>query len=394
MYRFTVDQRRRRLATRHHLAIVADSVEQVASTLVGIHSSDPATVFLSCRARLAGFRPEQLEDAMYADRSLLRMLGMRRTMFVVPRDLAPVMDSACTQAFAAAERRRLIGFLEKQGVTADGDTWLARVEESTMAALGRLGPATATELSAEVPELATKLTFGEGKTWGGTVGLSTRVLFLLATNGRIVRGRPLGSWLSTQYRWVSLEDWVPDGLPHVATDSAQAELARRWLGSYGPGSLTDISWWTGWGKRVTTRALEACGAVTVDMDGATGYALAGDLEPTRAVPSWAAFLPSLDSTVMGWKERDWYLGDHQAPLYDRNGNAGPSIWVDGRVVGGWSQRPNGKVLYKLLEDIGSEGRKLLATRAAELEEWLGETRLVPRFRTPLEKELADRDGPI
>ena len=229
MYRFTVDQRRRRLAARHHLASVADSVEQVASTLVGIHSTDPATVFLSCWARVAGFRPEQLEDAMYEDRSLLRMLGMRRTMFVVPRDLAPVMDSACTQAFAAAERRRLIGFLEKQAVTADGDAWLARVEDSTMAALGRLGPATANELSAEVPELTTKLTFGEGKTWGGTVGVSTRVLFLLATNGRIVRGRPLGSWLSTQYRWVSLEDWVPDGLPPVETDSAQAELARSCL---------------------------------------------------------------------------------------------------------------------------------------------------------------------
>ena len=38
-------------------------------------------------------------------------------------------------------------------------------------------------------------------------------------------------------------------------------------------------------------------------------------------------------TFMGWKERDWFLGEHAEPLFDRNGNAGPTVWRDGRVVG-------------------------------------------------------------
>jgi hypothetical protein len=391
MYRFTADQRRRRIGVRQHLSDPAATVEQVAASLVGLHSSDPVTVYLTCRARLADFRKLQLEDALYESRSLLRMLGMRRTMFVVPHDLGAVMDSACTQALAPQQRRRLVGYLESQGVTEDGAAWLTRVEDATMAALGHLGPATARELSAAVPDLRTKLTFGEGKKWGGEIGVSTRVLFLLATSGRIVRGRPLGTWVSTQYRWVELGQWLPGGLPKIETEVAQTELVRRWLRSYGPGSLTDISWWTGWSKGITRRALEACAAVAVEMDGSAGFALADDLEPIAGSPTWAAFLPGLDATIMAWKERDWYLGDHRAALYDRNGNAGPSIWVDGRAVGGWSQRPDGEIRYRLLEDIGSEGRSLVAAEAAKLESWLGESRFMTRFRTPLEKALATED---
>jgi hypothetical protein len=340
---------------------------------------------------MANFLPTELEDSLYEARSLLRMLGMRRTMFVVPHDLAAVMDSACTRAFAPPERRRLVGYLESQQVTGDGEAWLSRVEEATMGAVDRLGPSTARDLTAAVPDLATKLTFGEGKSYGGEVGVSTRVLFLLATSGRIVRGRPLGTWTSTQYRWASIEQWLPDRLPQIETEQAQAELVRRWLRGYGPGSLRDITWWTGWGKAVATRAMEACGAVAVDMDGNDGFALADDMDQMEEGPRWAAFLPGLDPTIMAWKERDWYLGEHTAVLYDRNGNAGPSIWVDGRAVGGWSQRSNGEIRYKLLEDVGSEGRDLVASEAAKLEAWLGERRFTSRFRTPLEKELAIED---
>jgi hypothetical protein len=388
MKRFSAEERRRRLGHRHHLSASAVSVDEVAASLVGLHSSDPATVYLGCRARLDDFTGSQLERALYEDRTLLRMLGMRRTMFVVPRDLAAAMDAGCTKFLAAPERRRLIGFLERQGVAENGDTWLRDVEGRTSRALDRIGPATAKQLTTEVPELATKLKFGEGKTWGGQVGVSTRVLFLLATSGQIVRGKPLGTWLSSQYQWATMTGWLPEGLAQISSDAAQIELVRRWLASYGPGSLADIAWWTGWGKRVTEAALAGCRAVVVDMAGQPGYALPHDLELSEENADWAAFLPSLDSTIMGWKEREWYLGAHQHVLYDRNGNAGPSIWFNGRVVGGWSQGPEGDVRYRLLDDVGSSGQMLIAAAAGPLEEWLGDSRLVPRFRTPLEKELS------
>jgi len=126
----------------------------------------------------------------------------------------------------------------------------------------------------------------------------------------------------------------------------------------------------------------------VDLDGGgTGYLLADDLEPSETPEPWVALLPALDATTMGWKDRDWYLGGYRAALFDRAGNAGPTIWVDGRIVGGWAQRPNGEIAVELLGDVGADARSRIDARAAALQAWLGDLRFVPRFRTPLEQEL-------
>ena len=98
-------------------------------------------------------------------------------------------------------------------------------------------------------------------------------------------------------------------------------------------------------------------------------------------------LPSLDPTVMGWYERDWYLGEHRGLLFDRNGNAGPTVWWGGSVVGGWAQRKDGEIVFRLLQDVGADACAAIEEEAERLAAWLGESRFVPRFRTPLEREL-------
>ena len=103
-----------------------------------------------------------------------------------------------------------------------------------------------------------------------------------------------------------------------------------------------------------------------------------------------ALLPSLDPTTMGWRERGWYLGPHREVLFDRNGNAGPTIWVDGRVVGAWSQRPGGVVATRLLEPVPKRVERSIHTEAARLTAWMDGRRVIPRFPTPLDKELAGR----
>lgn len=387
MKAMSVEQRRARLGVRHHLARPARSVETVAHDLVGLHATDPATVFLSARARTKDFHVADLERALYEDRTLVRMLGMRRTMFVVPTDVAAVMDSAVTQALAPGQRTRTIRMIEEGGLAKNGTTWLARAERKTLAALEERGEATASELSKVVPELTAKVTFGEGKTWGGEVGMSTRVLFLLATEGRIVRGRPRGSWISSQYRWAPVRTWLGHELDSLPRAEARAALARRWLHTYGPATRTDLAWWTGWSGRDTTAALEAADVVEVELATGTGYVLADDTAAVRAPRDWVAFLPALDPTIMGWKERDWYLGDHAPALFDRNGNAGPTVVHAGRVVGGWTQRKDGSVVYELLEKVAAGVARTIANHAQEVERWLGDVRITPRFRTPLERAL-------
>ena len=346
--RIDADERRARLGVRHRLARRADTVEAAADALVGLHSSDPSTVFLSARARVEGFEPPQLEHALYEQRSVVRLLGMRRTLFVVPTGVAGVIDAACTKALADGQWRRLAGMVAGQGVAEDAGPWLDDVCRRTLDALGARGAATARELTADVPELATTLSFGEGTSWASTTGMSTRVLFLLATRGQIVRARPLGGWTSGQYRWALTDTWLRGGFPEMAHDEACADLLRRYLVSFGPATTIDIRWWTGWTARLTASTLQRIGAVQAEVDGGRAWVRADDLEAGGPEAPWVALLPSLDATVMGWKERGWYLGDHAAELFDRNGNAGPTIWADGRVVGGWAQSADGAVRTRLL----------------------------------------------
>jgi hypothetical protein len=388
-----VDDRERhaRLALRHGLAAPARGPEQVAADLVGLHSTDPASVFLAARARTpdgAG-DPAHLERALYDDRTLVRVLGMRRTVFVVPVDLAPVIQAACSRAIATRERKRLVAALEAAAIAADPVKWLARVERATVEALVARGEATAAELGEDVAALRKQVVYAPGTKWETNMTVSSRVLFLLAADGLIVRGRPRGSWSSTQYRWAPAEAWFPVPAAEWPAHDARVELARRWLGAYGPATAADLKWWTGWTAGEVKRALAEIGPEEVSLRGETGLALPGDVEPPGEVEPWAALLPALDPTVMGWVARDWYLAQHGPALFDRTGNAGPTVWWDGRVVGGWAQREDGEIAFRLLEDVGADAVAAVEIEAAALSAWLGPVRLAPRARAraPLEREL-------
>ena len=392
MRRISNDERRARLGVRHHLTSAARVTDPtvLSADLVGLHSSDPAAVFLSAAARMKtpARAVPALERALYDDRTLVRTLCMRRTMFVVPLDLVPVVQAACTDPLVPGERKRFVTMVEEAGITRDGRRWLKKLEAETMAAIEELREATAGELSKLVPGLRHQLPVGEGKTWAGTIGVSTRVLFLLATEQRVVRGRPKGSWTSSQYRWAPMDAWLVDGIPSMPAPDARAALVRRWLAAFGPATTVDVKWWTGWTVAQTKAALAAVGAVEVELEDGPGWVLPDDLSPARSPKPWVALLPALDPTTMGWKERSWYLGEHGSALFDRNGNAGPTVWVDGRVVGGWAQRGNGEVVTEVLEDIGRTATTAVDGAAAALQAWLGDTRVTPRFPTPLQKQLA------
>ncbi len=254
---------------------MAGTVE-VAESLVALHATDPASVFLSVLARTRGGGVEPVEQALYGERALVRMLGMRRTVWVVADGLAPVVQAACTRAIAQVQRRRLVDHLTRADVAPDAACWLADVEKATLAALVARGAATGTQLATDEPRLRTRIVLPP-ETVGQNV--TSRVLFLLAADGHIVRGRPLGSWTSTQYRWTPSSAWWPGGLPELEPDVARAALAREWLAAFGPAPVSDLRWWTGWPAGHTRAALVAAGAVAVDMDGVPGVAAADDLDP-------------------------------------------------------------------------------------------------------------------
>ncbi len=358
---------------------------------MALHGTDPATVFLSVRARTsAAVTPAIIEESLYERRELVRMLAMRRTVFVVPTESMPAVQASTTNKIAADQRARLLKHLRDLADIADPDPWLTELEKSVLAIMDSRGvPLAAAELSAAEPRLKTTLLMAAGKPYEATATITSRVLLVLAAQGHLIRGRPIGTWLSQQYKWSRLEDWLPaTDLSEHAERAAKAEMARLWLAAFGPAPASDLKWWTGWTGGQVKQAVLDVGAVEVELDGAVGVALADDLDQTPDPEPWVALLPALDPTVMGWADRDWFLGEHAHALFDTNGNAGPTVWLDGRIVGGWAQRKTGEVVTRLLADVGADGVARIDAEAQRVAAWLGPVRVIPRFRTPTERDLS------
>jgi hypothetical protein len=410
MRTITVEQRRARLGLRHLLAPgtrAADPAD-AARAVVALHGTDPSSVHLSCWARTTGCGVAEVERALYDDRTLIRLLAMRRTVFVTTLDRAAVLQAACSREVAVKERRKLVRMVAESGIAQTGsgiartgsgsgtgdeagaERWLAGAEEAALASLDERGEATAADLAADDPRLAERVVIGRGSRNEARPSVAARLLLLLAAEGRAVRGRPRGTWTSHQYRWSPLERWCPQGLADIPAAEAGTELARLWLRSFGPAPAEDLQWWTGWTRTRTRQALAGLDLVEVDLDGTPGLLLADDQDEVPEPEPWAALLPALDPTPMGWQRREWFLGPHGPKLFDGAGNIGPSVWWNGRVVGGWTTDAEGRVVHRFLEDAGADARAAAEAEADRLTTLLDGTRIAPRTRgrTWLEEELA------
>ncbi|HTM86198.1 MAG TPA: winged helix DNA-binding domain-containing protein [Mycobacterium sp.] len=387
MRTFTIAERRNRLARRHFLAPEAATapITRIASTLIGLHASDPTTPYLSLWARSAPFAVADLDGTLYEKRSLVKHLAMRRTLWVFDTADLPAVQAAASDRVADTERRRLIADVGKAGVADDGERWLTRAHTAVLRHLAEHGPASSTELRTALPELAGTYDPAPGKSYGGQTPLAPRALTVLGAAGQIVRGPNDAPWTSSRPRWASSVDWLGEPGEKMTAESAQAQLISTWLRTFGPASAEDITWWFGTTKTAVRKALSTTGAVEVDLHGRPGYALPDDLEEEPEAAPWGALLPGLDVTTMGWYHRDWYLGEHRGQLFDNNGNAGPTVWWNGRVVGGWYQDAAAEVQLQLLEDPGRQARDTLAQRARDLTDWLDGVRIRPRFPSRLAK---------
>lgn len=351
-----------------------------------LHATEPATVYLSLLARVDGLTVEDVDTVLYENRSLVKQLAMRRTLFVFPRDLLPAAWGSASARVAVQHEARLVKEAEQAGIALDGAAWLRAARAGVLDRLSDGLGRTAQQLREQVSELSGTVAFASGTNDGGTYPIGPRVLSQLAVEGTIVRGHNTGHWRTSRPQWMLMSDWLGEEPAPCPAEQGYAELVRRWLGTFGPGTAADLQWWLGSTVTAVRGALAAVGAVAVSLDGGgTGWVLPEDLEPVTYDEPWAALLPVLDPTVMGWKERGFYLGQHGPQLFDSNGNAGTTAWWNGRIVGCWVQDGRGVARVVLLEDVGAAGRAALDREAERLTAWLGGVRVGTVYPSPLMK---------
>lgn len=378
----TTAERRSRLARRHRLLAEerCDDVATVVDDVLALHSSDPATVHLSAWARMANPSRTAVEDALYEQRSLVRHHVMRRTLWVAGREEMALMNATSGRRVHADEHRKTLAMLANNGI-ADPQAWFDEAAAEVLSVVHEQGPVTTRRIGDVLPHLRTKLESTPGNPKTAMISTHSRLLVDLGFAARVVRTRPSGDWHTSAYAWSATDRWLGADLPTLDREESAARLVDHWLRRFGPGTTTDLQWWLGWTKTQTRAALTAADAEPVELEDGPepGWVAADDLDPEPDAGEWIAVLPSLDATTMGWKQRDWYLPDHAGDAFDRYGNAGATIWVDGRVVGAWTQTKEGDLRHLWFESVPVRRRRQVERRLDEVRDWLGTTVVTERF---------------
>lgn len=360
----------------------------IADDLVALHSSDPATVFLSAAVRMAHPSIDAVERALYQDRSVIRHHAMRRTLWVMTPEVARLAHGAATAKVARTERKRTIAAIVSSTDIADGDAWLDDALADVIALLDAEGPLTTRAIGEALPHLVVPVRFGVKTKHPASINAHTKVLQGAGFDANLVRAAPNGTWISAEYLWTPTEDWLGHHIAGLTETEAAPKLLDMWLRRFGPATETDITWWFGWTAGLTRKALLAIDAITVELDDGPAFLAADDVDTPEDPGPWVRLLPGLDPTAMGWKERDWYIDPALVPrLFDRFGNVGPTVWVDGQIVGGWIQRPDGQIAVELSTSLSTGHQRLLDEAVDQLQPVFGDAVVRPRFPAPVQKDL-------
>ncbi len=317
-------------AAAHALAGRGGSVAKLAADLVGLHNTTQSTPYLSLRARLPDFSRAQLDEPMWNGWSLARYRAMRLTMFIFPIDLLEVAAAASRHITTPLAAR----WLRDSGMDqAEFDAIAASVAEVLAD-----GPLT-------VRALREALGAGQSVDISGVVGR-------MCDAGRLVGGASPRSWRSSVRQYHRWEDVLPNVDPHRWTEpEAIRELIRCYIDSYGPVTIDDISWWTGFTKARCRAAIAGLDTEEVEVDGWPGPLWRFEEQATE-LPSAVRALPLLDPYVQGYRDRVRLLDPHRNEwVHDWGGNATATLVHRGRVIGVWQviEKPQREVWYHLFE---------------------------------------------
>jgi hypothetical protein len=163
-------------------------------------------------------------------------------------------------------------------------------------------------------------------------GRGAHILWHCAHHGLICFGAREGN----QHTFALLDEWIPPAKT-LTRDEALAELARRYFTSHGPAALKDFIWWSGLsaGDARAGLALARPHLHKAAIDGVEYW----HAEPTRrpVAPGHAVLLPPYDEYTVAYQDRRAALDPRHASAA-RNGILGPTILLDGRIIGTWTRQ--------------------------------------------------------
>ena len=328
---------------RHHLTsrVPGDRWLDVVRDICGLHAQVASSATLSLAARVRDVDESTLERACWEERSLVKTWAVRGTLHLLPADEYPVWQAFVDayRGYETASWRNYFGFTEVE---------LEQVLAAITDALdGR--QLTREALAADVARRTGADELGEKleDNWGATLKPA-------ASQGRLCYAKPDGGTV----RFARPDQWLGPWEP-VDTETAVAELTRRYLAAYGPVTREQYARWAGISDAMAGRRIEALGEdvsiVELD-DGGRAWLLTEDVEAVAAIDTSTdtgavRLLPRFDPFVVGGPRDEPAVipPDHEGDVFQSNGWIAAVLVADGRVAGVWDHDRTGDELSITVE---------------------------------------------
>jgi hypothetical protein len=339
--------RARRLA-RSALTERSTSLVEVARQAGGIHAQVQASAELQLAARVDGITQQDVRDALWRDRTLVKAWTLRGTLHLHPADELPLWFAT------RSPQEELPEWPDPEGVRHPAVS-APEVEELRAAVWDAAGaePLLRDELVDEVVRRTGKK--HERR-------LRSGFAFFI---GDLCQGPPQGNKITL----VRPDKWI-GSWKRVQRGEALGEVVRRFLHAYGPARPADFRTW--FGADVPFEHVEE-----VDVEGRRAFVLAGDTE-FPALGKSVRLLPEYDVYVMGFREREHLVPARvreQVAAHGRGRYEGPAgvrfVLADGVTVGLWDRKKSAKRLELRVAPAGRVNRTALKAEAARFAAFLG-----------------------
>jgi hypothetical protein len=337
-----------------------EDIVQIARDIYGLHATGPTTPYVSLFARARDFTRDKLDEELYVKRTLGKIRCVRTTVHILPRETIPI-------AFAATKgivEPNSEDFCRHLGITKE------QYEDASRELL-RILKGTGMSTLQIKKQLETKVNVSP-------------IVNLMCDQGLLMRGRSGRGWKSNTHTYYLFSDYFPE-MDLNAVDQAQARelTVGQYLAGYGPATVRDISWWSGFTMTEVRRILQSLAHETTEVAipelKETYLMLAADEAAMRSLEfsdkPVVNLLPASDPYLMGYKERERYL-DYKCyeMVFDRGGNSTSTILVDGRVVGVWdfSEVPKPTVKLFLFHKLEKKLLRAVESRARAMGKFIGD----------------------
>jgi winged helix DNA-binding protein len=327
----------------------------VVRATCGIHAQVMAAAELSICARIDGVTQQDVRDALWARRELVKAWTLRGTLHLHPADELSLWYAA-RRAVAPDEAEDVQPWRDPSGVVHPP----LRAEEAT-----QIRSAVEDALDGQCllrEELAAEVVARVGP--GPRERLRSGFAFFI---DEVCQGPPQGNKITL----VRPDQWI-EGWHDVDQEEALREVCRRFLRTYGPSRPTEFRQW------FSSRGLTAAGARTlfdsleseqVAVEGHAAAVLAEDSDFPKSQPT-LRLLPEYDAYVMGFRERDQLVPEDvrtQVATHGRGRYEGPAgvrfLMINGIAAGLWERKKRGK----RIELSVTPGQKLTRAERAALD---------------------------